>query len=126
MWMFKTLGGGNVTDLVPDNNTVIAHFEGEGESCELICVVKYNGTQTDTVWSYKNGTAELQIIKGDHNIFYISGDYQPGLELQSHYSNRLQIKDCSVRELDGVIVSCGSYANLEQAFFELKVCGELI
>ena len=122
--MFKTTGCGNITESVPDNNPVISHFEGEGEKCELSCVVKCNDIQTDTVWSYKNGSAKLLKVNGDHNIFYIYGNYRP--KSQSHYSNHLQIKDCSVWELDGITLYCGSHANLEQAFFNLKVCGELI
>lgn len=116
----KTIGAGDVTNLDPSNNTVIAHFEDEGESCDFTCEVKNNGTQTDTVWSFKNGLAESEKIIGGH----ISGDYRPGS--QSHYSNHLQITDCSLRELDGVTVYCGSQNNPKQAFFELKVCGELI
>ena len=62
----------------------------------------------------------MEKIIGGH----ISGDYRPGS--QSHYSNQLNITDCSLRELDGVTVSCGSQNNPKQAFFVLKVCGELI
>ena len=116
----KTIGAGDVTNLDPNNNTVIAHFEDEGESCDFTCEIKNNGTQTDTVWNFKNGSAESEKIIGGH----VSGDYRPGS--QSHYSNRLNITDCSLRELNGVNVSCGSQNNPKQAFFELKVCGELI
>ena len=116
----KPIGAGSVTRSVPDNGTVISHFLSDGEKCELSCIVEYNGTQTDTVWSFMNGSAELKSIIGSH----ISGDYRTGS--QSHYSNHLQIIDCSLQELDGVKVYCGSHVNLKQAFFELKVCGKLI
>ena len=34
--------------------------------------------------------------------------------------------DCSLLELDGVTVFCGSHVSPKQAYFELKVCGKLI
>ena len=72
------------------------------------------------MWSFKNGSDELEKITSGH----ISGNYRPGS--QSHYSNHLQIMDCSLLELDGVIVFCGSHVSPKQAYFELKVCGKLI
>jgi hypothetical protein len=115
--MFKTTGAGDVTYSDPHNNTVIAHFEGEQERCNLTCEVKNNGTLTDTVWSYRNGSAEsTRKITSGYDIFNVS----------RNYSNHLQIVGCSLRELSEVLVYCGSHENLKQAMFELKVCGELI
>ena len=122
--MFKTTGCGSITESVPDNNPVISHFEGEGEKCELSCVVKCNDIQTDTVWSIENylGKTELQVITSD-DTFEISGDQRPLPE--SHYGNRLKIHDCSSKKLNGTILYCGSHVNRTQAVFELKVCGML-
>lgn len=106
------VGAGDVAYLDPGNETVIAHFEGEGESCDFICEVKNNGTQTDSVWRFKNGSIESDKIIGG----YISGNY----------GNHLKIIDCSLRELDGVNIFCGSHLDPKKVFFGLKVCGELI
>ena len=88
-------------------------------------MVKYNGTQTDTVWSIENylGRAELQVITSN-DIFEISGNQRP-LSESHNYGNRLKIHDCSSIELNGTILYCGSHVNPKQALFYLKVCGML-
>ena len=84
------------------------------------------GVQTDTVWTVRNynGIAGPSKITND-NIFQISGDQRP-TSYELNYGNYLNINNCSVKQLDGVIVHCGSHANPEQALFKLKVCGKLI
>ena len=82
--------------------------------------------QTDTVWSvtYKNGTIIERIQ--DTELFKISGDRrQSSLESNFNYGNYLDIIDCSVKELDGAVISCGSYVNPSQANVSmLYVCGK--
>ena len=119
-------GAGDVTSSVPQNNTVIAHFEGEEGNCELSCEVKNNGTQTDTVWSIENymGKSERHTATDlDDEMFAISGDQRPLSE--SNYSNHLKISNYSSKELNGTVVYCGSYENPKQSQFEFKVCGML-
>ena len=119
-------GAGDVTSSVPENSTVIAHFEGEEGNCELSCEVKNNGTQTDTVWSIENymGKSELQTVTDlDDEMFTVSGDQHPLSE--SNYRDHLNISNCSCKELNGSIVYCGSHENRQQSHFEFKVCGML-
>ena len=119
-------GAGDVTSSVPENSTVIAHFEGEEGNCELSCEVKNNGTQTDTVWSIENymGKSERQTMTDlDDEMFTISGNQRPLSEL--NYRNHLNISNCSSKELNGTVVYCGSHENPHQSRFEFKVCGML-
>ena len=123
--LYAPAGTGNVTNSHPDNNTVIAHFEGEVGSYELSCVVKNDGTQTDTVWSIENykGRREHQILTND-GIFTISGDQRRALS-ELNYGNYLNINNRSSKELNGAVVYCGSHENPKQSHFEFKVCGML-
>ena len=115
-------GAGTVTSSSP-GNTVIVHFEGEGESCKLSCEVKNDGIQTDTVWCIENymEIRECQPIPDDI-LFEISGDHHPALP-ESNYGNHLNISNSSSNELNGTVVYCGSHVNPEQRRFEFKVCG---
>ena len=117
-------GAGDVTNSDPDNNTIITRFEGKGESCELNCTVKNDGTQTDTVWSIENymGKRKLPVVPDDK--FEISGDQRPLPEL--NYGNHLKIHNCSSKKLNGTILYCGSHENPQQRRFEIKVCGMLL
>ena len=112
-----------MTSSIPENNTVIAHFEDEGGSYELSCEVKNNDTQTDTVWSIENymGRTEHQTLTNDE-MFTVSGDQRPALP-ESNYGNHLNINNCSSKELNGAVVYCGSYENPKQSCFKVKVCG---
>ena len=116
-------GVGKVTNSYPDNNTVIAHFEGEEGSCILSCEVKNDDTQTDTVWSIENykGRGEHQPVPD--GVFEISGDWRNLADL--NYGNHLNINNCSSRELNGTVIYCGSHENPKQSRFEFKVCGML-
>ena len=121
-------GAGNVTE-VNDSSTVIACFIDEGRSYNLNCVVKNEGIQTDTVWSVYNykGIEGPQTITNDE-VFQISGDQRPTSfdSAEFSYGNNLDIRNCSMKELDEVTVHCGSHVNPEQALFQFKVCGKLI
>lgn len=121
-------GVGNVTELT--NNTVIANFIDETKRCYLSCVVMNKDIQTDTVWSIENYT--LSRITGcqaitSNEIFQISGDQRPtSSDSEFNYGNHLSVSDCSLKELNGSAVHCGSHANPKQVLFEFKVCGKLI
>ena len=82
--------------------------------------------QTDTVWSitYK-GSEKIQIVHNDE-LFKVSGDRrQSSSEFNFNYGNYFDIIDCSVKELDGAVISCGSYANRSQVNVSmLFVCGK--
>ena len=82
--------------------------------------------QTDTVWSvtYK-GSEQIQIVHNDE-LFKIFGDrHQSSSEFNVNYGNYLEIIDCSVKELDGAVISCGSYVNPSQVNVSmLSVCGK--
>ena len=82
--------------------------------------------QTDTLWNvtYKNGTIIERIQ--DNELFKISGDRrQSSLESNFTYENCLYISDCSVKELDGAVISCGSHVNRSQVNVSmLFVCGK--
>ena len=120
-------GAGDVTEF-SDHNKVIAHFVGDKNSTRLSCTVMNGDVQTDTVWSvaYKNGT-KIERIQ-DNELFNISGDRrQSSLEFNFTYENYLYIIDCSVKELDGAVISCGSHVNPSQVNFSmLLVCGKFI
>ena len=85
--------------------------------------------QTDTVWSvtYRDGK-QIQITQ-DNNLFKLSGDiHQSSLDSNFfNYGNYLDIIDCSMKELDGAVISCGSYVNRSQEnFSRVFVCGKFI
>ena len=84
-------------------------------------MVKYNDTQTDTVWSIENymGKSKHQITS-NNVMFTISGEKRPLSELD--YGNRLKIHNCS---LNGTTIFCGSHKNPEQILFKFEVCGML-
>ena len=122
---FKSIGAGIVTEF-SDHNKVIAHFVGDKNSARLSCSVMNGDVQTDTVWNvtYRDGT-KIERIKSNE-LFKISGYMrQSGLESNLTYENYLDVIEYSVRELNGAVISCGSYASPSQVNVSmLFVCGK--
>ena len=114
--MFAKFIGVGIVSKLSDHNRVIAHFVGDKNSARLSCTVMNGDVQTDTVWSVKyNSSEQIQIVHNDE-LFKVSGD---------KYRNYLDIIDCSIKELDGVVISCGSYVNPSQVNVSmLFVCGK--
>ena len=92
-------------------------------------MVKYNGTQTDTVWSLVNfmEESEHQTVTEDET-FTISGDRHLEFMSKSNYGNHLKIRNCSsiMLHVNGRKVYCGSHLNRTQVLFELKICGTYV
>ena len=73
--------------------------------------------QTNTIWSIRN--------KADQNIddtFNVSEAHR--LANSDTYGSNLTIPDCSRKDLDGVMIYCGSHADRTQVLFEFKICGK--
>ena len=123
---FNIFTGAGIVKTNSDHDRVIAHFVGDKNSTRLSCTVMNGDIQTDTVWSvaYKNGTKNVTIKSNE--LFSISGDRrQSSLEFNFTYENHLYISDCSVEELDGAVISCGSHVNRSQVNVSLLfVCGK--
>ena len=120
--LINSVGAGIVIRF-PYHNKVIAHFVGDKNSARLSCTVMNGNVQTDTVWSvtYK-GSEQIQRVN-NNNLFQISGDRRRSIS-NLNYRNFLDILDCSVKELDRAIISCGSHMNLSQVNVTLFVCGK--
>ena len=122
------IGIGNATEVI-NNRRVFGHFVGARKDCKLNCTIIYESIQTDTVWSiegYKAAEESIQNITNDE-IFQVSGNQRAFLSASNTtYGNHLNILDCSVRDLNGTTVYCGSYVNPKQASFNFTVCGELM
>ena len=121
--IFLSSGTGNATDIT-SNNTVFGHFIGDKSSCNLTCtILSEDNVQTDTVWSIERyrGIEDIQRISNDE-LFEIATSSNSDITNRNH----LNILDCSVRDLNGTTVYCGSHVNPKQASFNFTVCGELM
>ena len=78
------------------------------------------------MWSVTySDVKQLKRIQDD-KLFKLSGDRrQSTLEFNFNYGNILEIIDCSVKELDGAVIYCGSFDNpYQEIIAKLFVCGK--
>lgn len=72
---------------------------------------------------YDKGSTKLERIKDDV-IFEVKGSLRPyEFESDFNYGDHLDVSAC-VKELDGVVIFCGSYSNPVQNSFTYKICGK--
>ena len=123
------IGIGSVTTHSGNSfDNVLALFKDEVDRV-IDCIVMNDNIQTDTVWSIENykGIKARQNIMND-DTFQISRVQHNLADSDSvfNYGSSLKIPDCSLNDLDGARIHCGSYADPTQVHFEIKICGKCL
>ena len=117
---------GAVTFTDPASGSVIANFEGTENVTTITCnATNSQGIQISTQWTLTNfrGSTGLQTINNaTPELFEITGD--PIVGTMFTYNNCLTIVNL-VRDLDHVIIFCGTGVMLQQADFVLRIYREL-
>ena len=104
----------------PLSGSVIADFERTENATTITCNIT-DGTQITTQWNLENfenrPPGVLVSIVNLPQLFKISGDPRPD---SGTYENQLTVLNLT-RELDEVIVYCGTGANPREANFLLRI-----
>ena len=118
------MGAISFTD--PASGSVIANFEGTENAITITCNVTISqGAQIISQWTLANfrGSTGLQTVNNAApELFEITGDPIAGTMFT--FSNRLTILNLA-RDLDRVIIFCGTGAMRQQADFVLRIYREL-
>ena len=120
---------GAVTFSDPASGSVIANFEGTKNATTITCNVTISqGAQVTTQWALANfrGINGLQAITDNvaPELFQVTGDPIDIVGTMFTYRNRLTVLNL-VRDLDRVIIFCGTGAIRQQADFVLRIYREL-
>ena len=102
----------------------MANFEGVINAATLMCnVTNAQQTQIGTIWSVANfgGVPDIRPVNladPDSNIFLISGDLRPGLDIT--FGNRITILNWT-SAVDAVTLYCGTGEIPDQAEVALRI-----
>ena len=107
---------------------MIANFEGTENAITIVCNVTISqGAQITTLWTLTNfrGSTGLQTINNAApELFQVTGDPIDIVGTMFTYRNCLTVLNL-VRDLDRVIIFCGTGAMRQQADFVLRIYREL-
>ena len=110
----------------PPSGSLIADFEGALNATTITCnVTTSEGIQIITQWTLANfrGSAGLQTLNNAApELFEITGDTIPGTMFT--FGNCLTVSNL-IRDLDYVIIFCGTGAVPQQANFILRIYRKL-
>ena len=113
---------GLVLSTQPLSGSVIANFEGAGNTTTLVCNISSDGTiQIITTWSIQNfrGSAGLTDITSSPEPFIAGGPPNP-LAPQISLRNELTVSNWTA-DLDGATIFCGTGQDQREGHFFLRV-----